>query len=136
MLQERSRDITPFAECPVYSNFKVDRIKNRISWVLLFILSILKIHFNLSISAQSPRKNVTYSWNSGCFAKKAVISRPLSVRDTLCIFKTYSILVLVIYFDLLLFNQNACMKVSFFSEFLGAFQKKQWYYIIRGAPCI
>ena len=62
MLQERKRDITHFEEHPVYSNFKVDRIMAPVSWFLiLFILLILKIHFNLSISAQIPSKNVNYS---------------------------------------------------------------------------
>ena len=62
MLQERKRDITYFVEHPVYSNFKVDRIMAPVSWFLiLFILLILKIHFNLSISAQIPSKNVNYS---------------------------------------------------------------------------
>ena len=62
MLQERKRDITHFVEHLVYSNFKVDRIMAPVSWFLiLFILLILKIHFNLSISAQIPSKNVNYS---------------------------------------------------------------------------
>ena len=62
MLQERKRDITHFVEHPVYSDFKVDRIMAPVSWFLiLFILLILKIHFNLSISAQIPSKNVNYS---------------------------------------------------------------------------
>ena len=61
MLQERSRGITPFVEQPMYSNFKVDRVMEPTSWLILFILLILKIQFNLSVFAQILSKNVTYS---------------------------------------------------------------------------
>ena len=74
-----------FVEHLVYSNFKVDRIMNLVSWLILLILLILKINLNLAISALIPCKNITCSWNSGYSAKKAVIRLPLSIWISSCI---------------------------------------------------
>ena len=41
------------------------------------------------------------------------------------IFKLQSVLILVFYFDLLVFTQSACVKVFFFLELLGASWMKQ-----------
>ena len=61
MLCQRSSDIAPFAEHPVYSNFK------------MYILLILVLCFYLPQFTQNVSAKVVYSWNCRCSAKGAVV---------------------------------------------------------------
>ena len=89
-----------------HSNFKVDRIMNTVFWLIFFILLILKIHFNLSTSAEVPRKNVKKQWHH--------FLRLYGAPPVYSIFKTYSILILGGFLFWFAIIHRTCMRKSHF----------------------